>query len=445
MSEAYYADYIDDILTKGAGGDFITPGNQQFLQENEKNNPLWAADYSSRISDRDPFWRREEVFRTISFKDMTRLNFSTPQVGFPALVPTPAGDISLRQVYKTSPVMLADYELYHYNCQKIFALMMQFNVATQPQIQAWTGLSASEVDEACTTLYHAGVLFTPLNDWIHEEKLGRLWWLKSNTPEVKSYYSNMDSLARALTLGGRNDIAPPPGSSGASALRHNLFLNEICLRLCETSDNISGVWGDYFGAEHLFHTPSDDMRRRRSHGDAIIVTNNGSIIILELSTSYMNSMHALEEVTHKAASWVGVIANSDLDISVIFIDTRWKNNRKLLYRGIFGGVMDVSQQYCPDEYSRQKALKHIGLANAAWWFPDDNAVSQAATRLMAFSMVDNEFIAYDQPDAQFSDPQTRRNVVINTAAGIHTPHWMKNEITPRNYDDIESLWKPHRK
>ena len=437
MSESYYVSYIDDILTKGAGGDFITPGNQQFLRENEKNNPLWQADYSSRCN--YPFWEREEVLRTVAFPDVRGLDFSTPQVGFPALVPSPTGNISVRQVSKTSPVMLADYELYHYNCQKVYGLMLQFNVATQPQIQAWTGLSADEVDQACQTLYHAGILFEPRHGWGHEEQLGKMWWLKPNTPESKSYYDNMDSLARALTLGGRDDMATPPGSSSASALRHNLFLNEICLRICETADNVVGVWGDYFGSENLFHTPTDDMRRRRSHGDAILVTNNGSLVILELSTSHMNTIRSLEDITHKAASWVGVIANSDLDISVIFLDTRWRNNRKLLYRGIFGGVMDISQQYCPDEFSRQKALKHIGLANAAWWFPDDASVSQAATRLMAFSMIDNEFITYDRPDREFSDSQTRRNVVINTASALHTPHWMHHEIVPRKYQEVESL------
>ena len=437
MSESYYAGYIDDVLTKGVGGDFITPGNQQFLQDNEKNNPLWAADYSSRCP--YPFWEREELLRSVSFDHVRRLEFSTPRIEFPALVPTPVGDISVKQVAKTSPVMMADYELYHYNCQKVFAVLSQFNVATQPQIQAWTGLSAEEVNKACMTLYHAGVLFTPVDGWVHQEKLGRLWWMKINTPETKAYYDNMDSLARALTLGGRNNIDPPPGSSGATALRHNLFLNEMCLRICETADNIVGVWGDYFGAEHLFHTPTDNMRTRRSHGDAIFVTNNGSLVILELSTSMMSTMRSLDDIVHKAASWVGVIANSDLDISVIFVDTRWRNNRKLLYRGIYGGVMDISQQYCPDEYSRQKALTHVGLANAAWWFPDDRSVSQAATRLMGFSMVDNEFLPYDRPDSELSDAQTRRNVVINTSAALHTPPWMHNEISKRSYSDVESL------
>ncbi|WP_188350054.1 hypothetical protein, partial [Staphylococcus aureus] len=82
---------------------------------------------------------------------------------------------------------------------------------------------------------------------------------------------------------------------------------------------------------------------------------------------------------------------------------------------------------------------HIGLANAAWWFPGDNAVSQAATRLMAFSMVENKFLTYDKPDPQFSDAQTRRNVVINTASALHTPYWMNNDIHVRSYDDIEKM------
>ena len=434
LSETYYDGYIDDVVSKGDGGDFITPGNQQFLQENAKNNPLWAADYSSRCP--IPFWERPELLRSIKYEDLRRLDFSTPQVEFPALVPTPTGDISLKQVAKTSPVMMADHELYHYNCQKVFAFLTQFNVCTEQQIQAYTGLSLEEVQKACAVLYHAGIILSPRNGWIHQEKLGNIWWMKINNPEVKSYYDNMDSLARALTLGGREDISPPPGSGGPTALRHNLFLTEMCLRLCEQGDNIAGVWGDYFGAEHLFHTPSDGMKTRRSHGDAIIVTNNGSLVILELSTSRMSTINSLEDIVHKAASWVGVIANSHLDISVIFIDTRWRNNRRMLYRGIFGGVAEVSRQYCPDEYSRQKALNHIGLTNAAWWFPGDNAVSQAATRLMSFSMMDKKFYAYDRPDVEFSDAQTRKNVVINTSAALHTPSWIQDDISPRDYGPI---------
>ena len=58
---------------------------------------------------------------------------------------------------------------------------------------------------------------------------------------------------------------------------------------------------------------------------------------------------------------------------------------------------------------------------------------------MAFSMVDNKFLAYDRPDPQFSDAKTRRNVVINTASALHTPYWMKNDIFPRSYDDVEKM------
>lgn len=436
MSESYYAGYIDDILTKGEGGDFITPGNQKFLLENQSNNPLWMSDYSSRCP--LPFWNRGEVLRTISYNDVRNVRFSKPHISFPSLVPNPVGDISLRLVEKTSPVMMSDAEMYHYNCQKVFAVFSQFNVVTEQQIQAMTGLSEHEVSDACSTLYHAGVILSPSVGWTHEEKLGKIWWMKFNAPEVASYYDGMDALSRTLTWGGRSDIEPPPGSGGYSALRHNLFLAEMCLRIAETGDNVVGIWGDYFGAEHLFHNPTDNMRTRRSHGDAILVTNNGSLIILELSTSRMSAFRSLDDIIYKAASWVGVIANSDLDISVIFIDTRWTNNRKLLYRGVYSGVMDASQQYCPDEYSRQNALSHIGIVNASWWFPEDNAVSQAATRLMGFSPSEYDFKPFDVPDKKFSTSQIRRNVVINTSAALHTPHWMHHSIKKRQYD-IEQL------
>ena len=58
---------------------------------------------------------------------------------------------------------------------------------------------------------------------------------------------------------------------------------------------------------------------------------------------------------------------------------------------------------------------------------------------MGFSMVNNEFLPYDKPDGEFSDAQTRRNVVINTSAALHTPSWMQNDINKRSYSDVESL------
>ena len=433
MSNLFYNEWSSSIFSKGAGGDFETPANQQYMEDTRKGHPLFEVEYASRCP--YPSWERWDCFYNSTYHEALDVKFSAPTISFPAMIPTVDGTLSVQQVERTSPVLLPDAELYDYRAQKLYAVFSQFNIATTDQLVAWTGMNRDDVEKGLNILYSSGVILSGGDSWVHKPSSGDIWMMKIASPEARRYYEGLDPLSRVLTLGvDVNDIETPVGSNSPSAVRHNMFISEMCLRIMENSDNIVTAWGDYFGAESRFHDPLDSVARRHNHGDAILVTNNGSLVILELSTSHASSRAGLEMFLNKAAAWMGVIANSDLDISVIFVDTRWRTNRNVLYRGVFSGIMDASKPYANNELSRQQALGHIGIANAAWWFPRPGATSKAASRLMAFSPSEYRFKAFDQPDPEFSSSSVRRNVVINSALALHRPPWVGEEPSLREYD-----------
>lgn len=434
MGTMSYHEFFQDMVFSGAGEAMESPANQRaFLDSSTLKRPLWMGYEASRAD--YPMWKRGEILREVNYSDMVDNIFTQPTITTPACVATPRGELSLQLVDRDVLLMTPDRVLYHYNNQKVFAVLAQFNVLTSQQISALTGLSINAVDQSCQILHGAGVLLTAPG-WKHKETTGNIWWMKLGTPEFWSYYNGMDGLAQVISLGNVEEgFSPPPGSNVATTLRHNLFSAEMMLRVMETGDHVRGAWGDFFAGEENFHTPTDAMERRKSHGDSVVVTDNGSLVIFELSTSRINSRASFKEIMGKAASWVGVIANSQLDISVIFIDARWKTNRKSLFRAVYNGVMELSKSFCPDPYTREKALHHVGIVDASWWFPDDQITSQAATRMVAFCPSIHDYRAFDQPDHQYSTPQIRRNVLINTTAALHTPPWITKDIVERDYDD----------
>lgn len=427
MGETFYSEVFDEVLIKGAGLDMFSPGEQASYIDGGSNAPLWEPSWESRCD--YPFWERGEILRSVSFEDTNNLGFSVPKVATPSAVVSPTGSITMNIVHKTAPMLIPDREKYHHTVQRLFALMAQFNILTEQQITAFLGISAQETHSAIQCLYSLGVVESPTRTWVHEDKVGKIWRARLNTPEFAAYYEGMDTLWKILSLGGGDSSGweSSPGAHNDSSVRHNLFMAEIVLRLAETCDNVAGVWGDFFASEKLFHTTRDGIKRRKSHGDAILVTRDGGLVILELSTHGLKrGGEQMRVIAEKAASWLGVMSRSDLDISVIFVDVKWAQNRKQLYRAVKTGVEEIGPSYAPDRLRRNKAKDRIGLVNAAWWFPHNNAVSQAATRLTAYSVSDYKFRCLDTPDTFFSTPEHRKNLLINTTASLHNPTWMSN-------------------
>lgn len=414
------------------GFDFISPAVQEAYMG--WKSPGWEPAVGSRCQNL-PMWERPDVLRTTTFKGASNLNFANPHVTFPASVISPSGRVSTDTTSRPTNVSLTDADKYHHNVQKIFALMSQFDTMTTDQVVAFTGLERNEVIRCLNILYIAEIVQKPSKTWGHYDPLGQLWRLDPYSYKTVAYPSGMDAVTHLCAFGpySREDSPPPPGAGSRSAVKHNLFAAEMMLRIAESGDNVAGVWGDLFASESMFHEQDPQAKQRDSHGDCVVVTKDGTIIIIEVVGSILSSRGQYRTIVNKAASWVGVIANSPLDIRVIFVDTTWSEDKRAIINAVRLGASHVSEEYAPVNRTRERAMPKVGVVDGSWWFPDESTISVAATRLGAFVPYLHKFYAFDEPDPEFSTPELRRDVVINTVGALHTPPWIRGDIVDRNY------------
>lgn len=434
MAKLRYWDLYDSVLLAAdSGKDFLSPASQDIITSWDR--PLWKPTNESR-NPVNPFWSRPDVFRTVTYNDTYPLEFGGMDIESLSAVASPSGKLRMETIEKPTITVVPDFELYHHNTQRVFSLFCQFDTLFEFQIVAFTGIPHEEVKLSLRALHARGILHKNRKPWKFEETMGAIWVLNIRSQATIDYPNGMDSLLRICGLGNidlGSDI--PPGSGSNSALKHNLFTAEIMLQLAETCDNVSGVYGDLFAAASNFYTPNPHAEKRNSHGDGILVTKDGVINIFEVVGNINNSPQAVNSLIEKAASWVGVIAASQLDINVIFIDTTWHYDRRDFINAVTLGVMRESKRYAPEKFTRDRAIHHIGIVNAAWWYPDVNTVSQAETRLMGYCPSTKEYKCFDEPDSQFSTSQQRKDIVLNTASTIFQPRWIKGTMRERRFNN----------
>lgn len=406
--------------------DFLSPASQDVLRR--WNRPLWPGTFASRCP--FPVWERFDPLREVTYGEAVRIKWGSPQVRFPAATIAPSGRLALDHASRIITYQPPDRELYAHDAQGVFALFCQFDILSVEQIVAFTGVEADRVREICRMFVLTGILKRPASAWRHERV--ELYRIDLFTHSTKAYEAGMDAIARLTTTGGHGLGKQPLGSGNPSTTRHNLFCAEMSLRLAEAGDNVAGVWGERYLAEHLFHEQDPEARSRASQGDFAVVTKDGSIVIFELITALSEAAGSFRRLMDKAASWVGVIANSPLDISVIFLVGVWRRQKRATINAIKLGTTIESRAYAPDTHTRRKAMPHIGIVSGSWWFPEDGVISEAATRLTAWCPANFSFREFDVADTGFCTPELRRDVVINTVSALHTPRWIRDDIVARD-------------
>lgn len=433
MSELKYWDLQNStLLSASSGKDFVSPASQDVISA--WSRPLWKSSEESR-NRHLPFWDRPDIFRTVSYNDVYELDFGGMDIETLAAVATPSGSLYLDTIYKPTTIVVPDFDLYSAETQKIFTLFCQFDTMVESQVIAFTGLDEKVVRKSLLSLHARGILEKNRKDWKHQEKLGDIWMLNIRSQATIDYPSGMDSLWRICGLGNFNlSENIPPGSGSNSAIKHNLFAAEIMLSMAETCDNIAGVYGDLFASAANFHVQNPQAEKRNSHGDAISVTKDGVINIFEFVGNIGNTPNAIDSLIEKTASWVGVIASSQLDINVLFVDTTWHYDRRDFINAVHIGVDRESKRYAPEKFTRDRAIDHIGIINASWWYPEDNVVSQAETRMLGYCPNTRNYKCFDEPDTRFSTDEQRKNIVMNTASTIFQPPWIRNKFYARRYE-----------
>ena len=436
MAEIQYDREIDGFLFKtGVSQEFASPASQETLLKWNRHN--WEASNGSR-SKQYPYWNRPDLFRTMNFFSTIGLTTRSASNLSQSSIALPSGNLKISSSKVPATLILPDNELYNYQVQKLFCIFSQFDTITEYQLSTLMNLPVEEIREYCNILYSQGII-KDAEDYDEEEKIGKIWIFDEKAEATHDYQDGMDALYNLFSFGNESlkDIRSP-GSASPSSIKHNLYVAETCIRLAECGDNIAGIWGDTFTGESMFHEPNPNVLSRRSHGDGAVVTKDGSVIVFEMVGSSSDSTAQFKKLVEKAASWVGVISNSDIDLNVLFLDAAWSRDRRNLIAATNHAVFDRSVAYTSNEFDRKKAMSHIGLVNLTHWFPDDNTVSKAATRLEAWCPALREAKSFDLPDPLFSNKEVRKSILINSACALHTPEWMRGDIHEQEFRRINT-------
>lgn len=429
------------IFRGNTGFDFIGSAEQSIVSQ--KPSPGWRIIEASRTMGNFPYWERNDIFRMVKYQDFQNLPFQKIHITTPAEVILPSGKVSYESLIKTFHMNIPTHVKYNHNVIKVFSILYQFDTATDQQIRVMAGLTEEETNRALSVLYALKIVEVNAVEWREQENLGKIWrFIHRKDPKVLEYFDGLPPLYQILIAGKTsiNDELHAPGSGSRSAVKHNLLATETMIRIGEVAPNICGFWGDPFMSEEAFHKIDPYAVNRGSWGDGAFVTKNGTIIVLEVVGSVVNVRGQAKTIAEKAASWVGVIANSPLDIKVLFVNTTWTDDKNVMPRSVNLGLKKLSPKYAPNEYAREKAMKHIGIVDARKWFPEPGACSFAATCLTAYVPILRAFKRFDEPDPDYCTVPMRRDVVMNTVAAMHTPEWMGNVIAPR-YSLIEDRYK----
>lgn len=426
--ELQYDKYMHDFMfRRGASNDFLSPASQEILMHWKRQG--WEPTNGSR--DRyAPFFTRRDPLRSTTYYNTASVVQHTSFNTSHGSVALPSGQLHLGPVEYPSEVLTDDSELYHYEAQRIFCIFSQFDTLTEDQLVSLSSATPERVREICN-MFHAHGLLRRVDEL--DDLIGRIWILDRFSMHTYTYQEGMDTLYQLFSFGNHNmKDNVPPGSGSNSTIKHNLQTAETLLRVAEAGDLVAGIWGDLFASESLFHDQLENVEHRRNHGDGVIVTKDGTVIVLEMVGSSISSPNAYNSIVEKAAAWVGIIANSEVDLHVLFIDGVWMRNKDYLLISLDRAIRTESKRFTANEYQRQRAATHIGLANLTNWFPDYSVVSRAASRLVAWCPAMRKARAFDVPDEKFSTPEIREAIVMNSALAMHTPMWMRGEIHERD-------------
>lgn len=420
----------------------ISPATQHILRK-YKSSDLFPATFESR-NHKYPFWRRPDFFRRSRTSDFFHIRFTGAGIEVPFGAATPQGKINMQLVHRPVRLLSPDRVLYHYNAQKLFALFLQFDTLMTFQVQAFAGMRQDDMLTALYTLWNAGVIERSHDGWLLQERLGHVWRLSRKQGVIQNYQKGMDPLLRMFATGPYelDNMDMPFFPTSPMTVRHNLIAAETMLRLAETVDNACGIWGDAFTAASMLYEPGFDGKRRMSRADMALTTKNGSIVLFEMVGGKANSRETMKKISQKVGSWMGVIASSSLDISVIFVDANHSMNGRAMVNAIQTGILEDSREYVTNDHARYMAAEKVGVASATMWFPDDGTVSRGATRLAAFCPSLKAYKCFDVPDPRYSSVPERAAVIANSVTALHTPNWMRNDFVekdPSKFYDTDVL------
>lgn len=390
--------------------------------------------YSSRIPDGAPrFYQRLDPIHEMAWEDMIGVKWEVISAETNTLTLDETGHLVHRLRKTFSPVVLSEADMYDHEVIIAMSAVTEWSQITGAQIAAILGTTTNRAERIMQKCYTAGLVARLTPPWLGEdndasESCGHVWRPLRNAWSFESFWKGVDSTSWALGLNGYDPTVSMPGANAPSSFRHNVASFETCLKAMECCPSVVGAWGekrcvgtDFFDTR----TVSGVEDIRANIGDGMMVTRGGRIIILETAgTSGAMAADGNNQIVQKAAMWTSVIARSDFDIAVIFLDISRRSSPAWLRRYVSVGVESLSKSYLVSDKARKQAAENIFVVDSREWFPVSRGVSEGFTTLDAWCVADRKRRPVINEPAGL--PVTHDHVV-NTVGALATPSWIGNE------------------
>lgn len=323
-----------------------------------------------------------------------------------------------------SPIQVRQSELHNYRTITIMSLLMEWHQLTTLQLMTFLGEPHSRVSRSLGFLYSAGILETLKPYWMRSSSRGRdgsgqVWRIAKKSPATEQFFNSLGNREWFMVLNG-SDPAEISGENTPTTLRHNLLTAEIALKAMEASPFIIGAWGEDKSRGSLFIPDRQSSSGVRNNvGDGALITRDGRIIVLEVTTATARARTS-SSIVDKAAAWATIAARSDLPLDVLFIDASSTPRPAKFTRLVRYGYQEVSKRYMTRARDRERGGSRLYTADARRWFPLERAVTPQFTRLNCWSLGEEGFRDLLEPTPM----DTSSDVVVNTATSLATPRWV---------------------
>lgn len=323
-----------------------------------------------------------------------------------------------------SPIQVRANELHNYRTTTIMALLMEWHQLTTNQIMTFLGEPHTRVSRSLGFLHSAGILERLKPYWSRANSRGRdgsgqVWRIAKRSPATEHFFNSLGNREWFMILNG-SDPQDVSGENTPTTLKHNLLAAEIALKAMEASPFIIGAWGEDKSRGSLFIPDRESNSGVRNNvGDGVLITRDGRIIVLEVTTATARSKTS-SSIVDKAAAWATIAARSDLPLDVLFIDASPTPKPAKFTRLVRYGYQEVAKRYMTRATDRERGGARLHTADARRWFPLARAVSPQFTRLNCWSLGEEGFRDLVEP----TPIDVSSDVVVNTASALATPKWV---------------------
>lgn len=392
-----------------------------------------------------PFWERLDPVHEMSWSDTINSSwFTVGNVEHDYRV-TPSGALEQYSHSVFSPIQLPQHRMYSPLMIQCVALLNEWNQLTTFQIATLLGVGRHKVWRYMNSLYDMGIVMRMIPSWWRDDETpeetgtGSIWRINRKSWTLSDWLEKLDPLNWMLLTNNADPRDGSVGSNSPMAMRHNVGMVDLIIKAMETIPEIVGGWGEAHCVPSLFYdqTQYETDAVRGNVGDGMLVTGNGKMIIFESSGSAsINKSTSGNRLVEKAAAWTSICGKSDFDLNVVFLEMSTNPRMSHMTDNIKYGASEVSQKYVANRKIRERGQSKIFVANAWDWFPMARVLNEEFRSLTCVQPTTGQVVNLVDDSDRSIDPHN--DVVVNTLAALHTPHWIHDPIQENNHKESAS-------